>query len=83
MKHTARSIVYLVRMSSRCTTTNDPLNSTRVVKVIRDPRLFNFVIMTLYGLSAIRWACAFKWADTCYWLSALAITATVTFGYKH
>jgi hypothetical protein len=30
-----------------------------------------------------RWAHAGRWADMCYWLSALVITATVTFGYKH
>lgn len=51
--------------------------------MLADPRLFNFIIMTLYTLSAVRWACAGRWVDVCYWLSALAITATVTFGYKH
>ena len=48
-----------------------------------DPRVFNYVIMMLYALNATRWAFAGKWADVCYWLSALAITATVTWGYKH
>jgi len=48
-----------------------------------DPRLFNYVIMSLYALNVIRWGCAGKIADVCYWLSALAITATVTFLYKH
>jgi hypothetical protein len=48
-----------------------------------DPRLVNFVIMGLYCGCTIRWAFAARWADCCYWLSALAITATVTFGYKH
>ena len=48
-----------------------------------DPRLFNFIIMSLYAISAVRWGIGGKWADMCYWLSALAITATVTFGYKH
>lgn len=48
-----------------------------------DPRLFNYVIMSLYALNAIWWAAHSKPADTCYWLSALAITATVTWGYKH
>ena len=47
------------------------------------PCLFNYIIMVLYGLSAIWWAAHKKPADACYWLSALAITATVTFGYKH
>lgn len=48
-----------------------------------NPKLFNIVIMTLYCLNAGWWAWHGKWADTCYWLSALAITATVTFGYRH
>ncbi len=51
--------------------------------LLLDPRIFNFVIMGLYALNAGRWAFAGKWADVCYWLSALGITATVTFGYKH
>lgn len=54
-----------------------------MTELLKDPRIMNFVIMALYAFSAIRWACAGKWADMCYWLSALAITATVTFGYKH
>lgn len=53
------------------------------MKLLLDPRLFNYVIMILYALSAGRWGFAHKWADMSYWLSALAITATVTFGYKH
>ena len=48
-----------------------------------DPKLFNYVIMGLYALNAVRWAVHGNYADTCYWLSALAITATVTFGYQH
>jgi hypothetical protein len=56
------------------------------VKIIQaifgEPRLFNFIIMALYCMAAIWWALHRKWADACYWLSALAITATVTFGYK-
>jgi hypothetical protein len=53
------------------------------MRFITDPRVFNYVIMTLYALSAARWAYLHKWADMCYWLSAIAITATVTWGYKH
>lgn len=51
--------------------------------LLLDPRAFNFLIMGLYVTNAGRWALAGKWADVCYWLSAFAITATVTFGYKH
>lgn len=48
-----------------------------------DPKLFNYLILTLYLLNAGWWAWHGKFADTSYWLSAFAITATVTFGYKH
>jgi hypothetical protein len=51
--------------------------------MLSDPRIFNYVIMILYALNAGRWALAGKIADVCYWLSALAITATVTFLYPH
>jgi hypothetical protein len=50
---------------------------------LKDPRIFSYIIMTLYGMNVIRWGYEHKWADVCYWLSAMAITATVTFGYKH
>lgn len=52
-------------------------------RLLADPRIFNYVILVLYGLNAGRWAYAHKWPDVCYWLSAMAITATVTFLYKH
>ena len=62
----------------------NPLDATPdAPAMISDPRIFNFVIMALYALNAARWAYEGKWADTCYWLSALSITATVTFGYAH
>lgn len=51
--------------------------------LLTDPRAFNFLIMALYFLNACRWFAAGSIADCCYWLSALAITATVTFGYAH
>lgn len=54
-----------------------------MTRFLLDPKLFNYVIMTLYLLNAGRWAIAGSWKDVCYWLSALAITATVTFMYEH
>jgi len=48
-----------------------------------DPRIFNFIIIVLYALNAARWAAHGNYADMCYWLSALGITLTVTFGYEH
>ena len=54
-----------------------------VRQLLADPKIFNYVIMVLYALNAARWAYQKNIADCCYWLSALAITATVTFLYKH
>ena len=53
------------------------------MKLLLDPKIFNYVILSLYMLNAVRWAFAGKIADVCYWISAAAITATVTFLYKH
>lgn len=53
------------------------------MNLIGDPRIFNFVIMGLYALNALRWALHGNWADAAYWCSALSITATVTWGYRH
>ena len=55
------------------------------MNILSDPKLFNYLIMVMYALSAARHAYARSVGDCCYWLSALAITATVTFlmGAKH
>jgi hypothetical protein len=53
------------------------------MNLLLDPKIFNYVIMVLYGLNVGRWAFAGSLKDVCYWLSALAITATVTFMYDH
>ena len=51
--------------------------------LLNDPKIFNYIIMSLYGINSIRLGFFGNWADMCYWLSALAITATVTWGYAH
>ncbi len=51
--------------------------------LLLDPKIFNYTIMVLYLLNACRWAVEGSIKDVCYWLSALAITATVTFLYNH
>lgn len=44
-----------------------------------DPPFFNYIIMTLYFVNVLHHATELKWFGICYWLSALAITATITF----
>lgn len=45
-----------------------------------DPRIFSFVIMGLYLMNAVNWAIRREYAQMSYWLGALWITASVTFG---
>ena len=47
-----------------------------------NPKTFNYIIMVLYALNAFWWLYHGSKADFFYWSSALAITATVTFGYQ-
>lgn len=54
-----------------------------MIKLLLDPKVFNYIIMALYVLNIIRWSVELKWGDAAYWFFALGITATVTFGYKH
>ena len=51
---------------------------------LTDPKLFSYVILVLYLLNVIRWAFEMNLFQVCYWMSAAAITATVTFlgGYQ-
>lgn len=47
-----------------------------------NPKMFNYIIMGLYLANSGWWFWHKQVADGFYWLSALAITATVTFGYQ-
>lgn len=46
------------------------------------PKAFNYIIMTLYTMNAFWWLYNGSKVDFFYWLSALSITAVVTFGYS-
>lgn len=50
--------------------------------LLLDPRLFNYLIITLYCCAVIRWSLERSWANAFYWLCAAGITATVTWGLK-
>lgn len=45
------------------------------------PKLFNYVILTMYLLNFGWWAWHKSWGDALYWLAAFQITAAVTWGY--
>jgi len=44
-----------------------------------NPPLFNYVILALYMINVVHHLWHLRWFGVCYWLSAAAITATVTF----
>jgi hypothetical protein len=46
------------------------------------PDIFNIVILTLYVLSAARWAYERSWGNALYWACAFGITYSVTFLMK-
>lgn len=49
-----------------------------MINIITDPRVFNNMIIILYGLSFIRFAYEFRWLEAVYMLSAMILTLTVT-----
>lgn len=51
-----------------------------VIDFLFDPKVFVYVILALYLAAALRFAVAGQWWTAAYWLSALSITITVTFG---
>lgn len=46
-----------------------------------DPKVFNYLILSLYLLNSLRWGIAGSWGDCLYWAAAFQITAAVTWGY--
>jgi hypothetical protein len=53
------------------------------VSYLLDPRIFNFAIMTLYGLAVARWLFAGNLWAAGYWSCALGLTIIITFGKTH
>ena len=50
--------------------------------LLLDPRIFNYVILALFLMSAGRWAFDGSWVNALYWFSAFTLNAAVTFGYQ-
>lgn len=53
-----------------------------MIEWLMQPRIFNLVIMVLYSCAICWWSWHGRWVDALYWVFALGITATVTFGYQ-
>lgn len=53
-----------------------------IIQFIKDPRLFNYLILSLYAINIVRWSFERSFFNVWYWASAFSITACVTFSYK-
>ena len=51
-------------------------------QILSDPRLINYILLSLYLVCATRWAFAKKPWDVLYWLAAFSITLSVTMKAK-
>ena len=49
------------------------------LRLLLDPRIFNFVIMSLYAVNCLNYAFRGNNMDALYWFGAFVITASVTF----
>ena len=50
----------------------------KVLTILLDPAIFNYVILSLYLLSALRWTVSRDYNSAIYWLGAFIITSAVT-----
>lgn len=48
-------------------------------KLLLDPKVFNYVILTLYGINVVNYLVRRDWNSAWYWASAASITGSVTF----
>lgn len=53
-----------------------------LANLLHDPRLFNYILMSLNIGGSIRFAFAGRWWDAMYWVSAFLLTFCVTFRYQ-
>ena len=49
-----------------------------MLALLKDPAVFNYVIMVLYVLNTTRWAIDQNWPQVLYWLAAFQINLAVT-----
>jgi hypothetical protein len=48
--------------------------------LLLNPRLFNYTILALFALAAVRWTIAGNWPQALYHLGAVILNVAVTFG---
>jgi len=47
-----------------------------------DPRLFNYILIALFFIAAVRWGFERNWAQSAYWGLGGLINCVVTWGFK-
>jgi hypothetical protein len=47
--------------------------------IIRDPRIFQFLLLAIYSANVVRWSFERRWGNVLYWLGAGLITVGITF----
>ena len=50
-----------------------------MLKILCDPRLFNFLIIAMFAFAAVRWALEKNWPQVGYWAGAVILNVAVTF----
>lgn len=54
----------------------------RAMKSLSDPHLFNYLILAMFVLAALRWTWAGNWGQALYWYSSATLTVAVTWGMR-
>ena len=49
------------------------------MSLLLDPRLFNWLIVGMFCIAAVRWAFAGNMPQTTYWIAAAVLNIAVTF----
>lgn len=49
---------------------------------LKDPKIFNYIILILYILCAVRWAFEKNYGQFIYWVGAIILTYAITFLIK-
>lgn len=49
------------------------------MRMLTDPKLFNYLILLLYILASMRWAYQRSWWDMVYWAGAAVLQVVITF----
>lgn len=49
----------------------------QILEIITNPKLFNYLIAILYGLSCLRFAYELRWMEAFYFLLVMALTLTI------